>query len=48
MSKETFIIRTEWYEAISELEPSDQATIFRNLFLYHLSGTNDMVLDTLE
>ncbi len=47
MSKETFIIRTEWYEAISELEPTDQATIFRNLFLYHIGDTTDMVLDTL-
>ncbi len=47
MSKETFIIRTEWYEAIAELEPTDQATIFRNLFLYHLGDTDDMVLDTL-
>lgn len=46
MSKETFIIRTEWYEAISELEPTDQATIFRNLFLYHIGDTTDMVLDT--
>ena len=46
MSKETFIIRTEWYEAIAELEPTDQATIFRNLFLYHLGDTDDMVLDT--
>lgn len=46
MSKETFIIRTEWYEAISELEPTDQATIFRNLFLYHIGDTTDVVLDT--
>lgn len=46
MSKETFIIRTEWYEAIAELEPSDQATIFRNLFLYHIGDTTDVVLDT--
>lgn len=44
MSKETFIIRTEWYEAISELEPSDQATILRNLFAYHIG--EDVTLDT--
>ena len=46
MSKETFIIRTEWYEAISELDDKDQATILRNLFLYHLGDINEMVLDT--
>lgn len=45
--KDTFIIRTEWYEAISELDPSDQATILRNLFSYH-SGKGDIVLDTLS
>ncbi len=42
--KDTFIIRTEWYEAISELEPVDQATILRNLFAYHIG--QDVVLDT--
>lgn len=42
--KDTFIIRTEWYEAISELEPADQATILRNLFAYHIG--QDVVLDT--
>lgn len=46
MSKETFIIRTEWYEAIAELDPIDQATILRNLFLYHIGDTTDVVLDT--
>jgi len=46
MQKETFILRTEWYEAISELDPKDQATIFKNLFLYHLGDINDVVLDT--
>lgn len=35
--KETFIIRTEWYEAISELSVKDQAIIFNNLFLYHMN-----------
>ena len=44
MIKETFIIRTEWSEAITELDPTDQATIFRNLFAYHSDG--EIVLDT--
>ena len=39
MTRDTFIIRTEWYEAISELDPTDQATMFRNLFAYH-AGTD--------
>jgi hypothetical protein len=42
--KDTFIIRTEWYEAISELDAVDKATIFSNLFAYH-SG-QDIILDT--
>jgi len=44
MIKETFIIRTEWYEAIAELDPKDQATILRNLFAYHCD--QDITLDT--
>jgi len=40
--KETFIIRTEWKDAILELSETDQAIIFRNLFLFH-SG-EDVVL----
>ncbi len=35
MSKESFIIFSEWSEAILELDPLDQATILRNLFAYH-------------
>jgi len=42
--KETFIIRTEWAASILELDPTDQATILRNLFAYH-SG-EDVTLDT--
>ena len=33
--KETFILRTEWYDAIKELSDIEQAVIFRNLFEYH-------------
>lgn len=40
--KETFIIRLEWYEAISELCPEDQASIFRSLFLYHSGGEPEL------
>lgn len=43
--KDTFIIRTEWYEAIKELDPADKATIFSNLFAYHSGG--DIILDTI-
>jgi hypothetical protein len=30
--KETFIIRTEWYESIGLISVEEQAEIFRNLF----------------
>ena len=45
MQKETFIIRTEWYEAISILDHADQAIIFKNLFAYHTNG--EIVLDSI-
>lgn len=35
MVKETFILRTEWADAIMELKPVEQAIVFRNLFHYH-------------
>jgi len=40
--KDTFIIRTEWQEAIFELEPLDRATIFENLFHFH-AGNNNLI-----
>lgn len=46
--KETFIIRTEWAEAIMELEPMDQATIFQNLFNFHLGNENLINLNNLS
>lgn len=42
MVKETFIVRTEWAEAIFELKPAEQAIILQNLFHYH-SGRSDKV-----
>lgn len=46
-AKETFIIRTEWYEAISELSDSDKLTLFDNLFHYHMGNSNLINLDNL-
>jgi len=36
MAKETFILRTEWWDAISELDKDDRSDILEMLFLYHL------------
>ena len=44
--KETFIIRSEWYDAISELTSEDQACILRNLFAYHMD--QDIQLDNIS
>ena len=46
--KETFIIRTEWMEAIFELDPIDQATIFRNLFIFHSGNDEPIILNNLS
>jgi len=46
--KETFIIRTEWSEAILDLEPLDQATIFQNLFHFHAGNENLINLSNLS
>jgi hypothetical protein len=44
--KETFIIRTEWYESIGLISVEEQAEIFRNLFLYHLG--EELTFSTLN
>lgn len=36
MAKETFILRTEWWDAISELNAEDKSNILEMLFMYHL------------
>jgi len=46
-TKETFIIRTEWYEAISELSDSDKLMLFDNLFHYHMGNINLINLNNL-
>jgi hypothetical protein len=38
--KETFIIRTEWIEAMHELSPAEQGAIMMNLFYYHNDERN--------
>lgn len=45
--KETFIIRTEWADAIFDLNQEDKATIFDNLFHYHLGNENLINLNNL-
>lgn len=44
--KETFIIRTEWFDSIGLISPLEQAEIFRNLFLYHLG--EELTFSTLN
>jgi len=46
--KETFIIRTEWMDSILELDPIDQATIFKNLFYFHSNQNNLINLTNLS
>lgn len=38
--KETFIVRTEWYDFIQDLEPEERAIILDNLFFYHMQKEN--------
>lgn len=45
--KDTFIIRTEWADAIFELDPLDQAQIFRNLFYFHQGDEAKIMLNNL-
>lgn len=46
--KETFIVRTEWQDAIFELDQSDRATIFENLFHFHAGNKNLINLNNLS
>jgi hypothetical protein len=46
--KDTFIIRSEWYDSISKLTANEQATIFKNLFEYHLGRPQNVDLSTLS
>jgi hypothetical protein len=48
MAKDTFIIRTEWIEAIQELSDTDQAIIFRNLFYFHSDKEDLIILNNLS
>lgn len=45
--KDTFIIRSEWYNAIAALSESEQAQILKNLFEYHAGNLNKIGLQTL-
>lgn len=46
--KETFILRTEWYESIKELSDIEQANILKNLFEYHMGNTENITTSTLQ
>lgn len=46
--KETFIVRSEWWDAISELKPLEQAVIFSNLFHWHANRENLINLNNLQ
>ena len=36
--KETFIVRTEWFDALSDLSRNDRCIVFDNLFHYHMGN----------
>lgn len=38
--KETFIVRTEWYDFIQDLSQEERAIILDNLFFYHMNKEN--------
>jgi len=40
MNKETFILRSEWYGAISKLSVKEKAKMLDNLFGYHIKGSD--------
>lgn len=46
MVKETFIIRTEWWDAISCLKEKEKAVILNNLFQFHLGENDKIILNT--
>lgn len=46
--KETFIVRTEWRDAIFELPLDEQAIILQNLFYYHAGEENLINLNNLR
>lgn len=47
MEKETFILRTEWYESIQELDEKSKAELLDNLFLFHLNEETKINLNNL-
>ena len=46
--KDTFIIRTEWFDAIMELKPLEQAEIFQNLYYFHSDKKDKINLNNLS
>lgn len=46
--KDTFIIRSEWYASISQLSEPEQATMFRNLFEFHIGNFDKVDTNTLS
>lgn len=48
MEKETFILRTEWYDSIQELDDKCKAELLDNLFLFHLNEETKINLNNLS
>jgi len=46
--KETFIIRTEWFDAIEDLSELEQSIILKNLFYFHSDKENLINLNNLS
>ena len=45
--RDSFILFTEWEDAILELSDTEQAELFRNIFLYHNGKKGEVRLSTL-
>lgn len=48
MNKETFIIRSEWWQSIKLLSKSERAILFDNLFLFHIGEESKMITTNLS
>ena len=46
--KETFIVRTEWFDAIQDLEPLERVVLYDNLFHFHMGNENLINLNNLS
>ncbi len=46
MKRQTFTVRTEWYDAISQLPEQEQLNLYKKLFLFHKGNQKEAPLTT--